>query len=194
MQSTEAILSSRCASSTVTMLNKMIRALRCTRENRALVALRRAVGCPKPCETSSIWQNHPRRRPKSRTAAAITALSSTRRRTARRMEIQRIITNSRHRVQRRPKVIQTRLPRRSPSCACFYDRSSTARITFRRSEPSLLIKSVVRSTKRRSAVHYGGSAWDVASWEQSSREEGWWHSWLRAERPWRNIRTTPRYQ
>lgn len=145
MQLTEVILSSRCVNSTAIMLNKMIRARHCTRENRALVALKRVAVCQKPCETSLISQSRPCRQRKSRTAAVKTARLNMKKRTARKMETQRITMGNQRRVRRRQKIFPARSWRRSLSFVFSYDPSSTARTTSKKVSPSLYESNERRS-------------------------------------------------
>lgn len=138
MPSTEAILSSRCASSIVTMLNQTNSYLQYTRESRASAASRRAARYQRPYETSLTYQSLQRTRLKSRTVAEKTARSSTRRRPiCMKTAAQKTATRLPRPARLHRKVIRIRFRRRSPSCACCYDQSNTVRITYRRSESSL---------------------------------------------------------
>lgn len=109
--------------------------LRCTRGNLALVALKRVARYQRRWETSLTC---PSRRQRSRTVAARTARLNTTNLTARKTG--RIIT-SRHQARRRRKATRSWWPRRSRSSACFYDQSSTAKTTYRKSESSLSLAS-----------------------------------------------------
>lgn len=138
MPSTEVILNSRCANSTVILLNQTNSYLQFTKESRASAASRRAAHYQRPCETSLIYQSLQRTRLKSRTAAEKIARSSTRRcPISTKMEAQRTATRLHRPARLHRKVTRIRFRRRSPSCVCCYDRSNTVRITYRRSESSL---------------------------------------------------------
>lgn len=137
------ILNSQCVSSTVIMLNKTIKVLRCWRENPASVALRKVVQYPKQWETSLTCQSL---RQRSKTAAEKIARSNTRNTKIQKTETRKTLMNNRRRLLRRRKAIRGKSKRKSPSCVCFYDQSNTVKITSRKCDSLLFLACLERQS------------------------------------------------
>lgn len=135
MRLTAATLNSLCASSTVT-LRMRSKHRRSTRGNHAFRASRRVQPSQRRLEANWTCQSQARRRQRrSSKAAARRTTRLTRRR--RSQTVPRIIVKCRSsrirllRRQARQRVCPARLSRRSQSCVCCYDQSSTVRIMSR---------------------------------------------------------------